>query len=94
MKSNQKCVRMSDEVLAIVERMPGDGFNQKFENMVLTYAKKEAALKKRISNLQAVEKRLDKAIEEKQKTAHGYLREITHYLEYAAAKANQGVSQD
>ncbi len=32
-KPNSKCVRMSDEVMAIVEAREGEGFNQKFENL-------------------------------------------------------------
>lgn len=34
-KNNQKCVRLSDEVLNIVEASPGNGFNEKFEKLVL-----------------------------------------------------------
>jgi hypothetical protein len=38
-KNNQKCVRMTDEVLKIIESAPGEGFNQKFENMVIDFKK-------------------------------------------------------
>ena len=38
-KNNQKCVRMSDEVLKIVMNTKGDGFNEKFENLVIDYHK-------------------------------------------------------
>lgn len=51
MKNNQKCVRMSDEVLEYVNRFPGEGFNQKFENMVLYFKKSEPGLKKRLDAL-------------------------------------------
>lgn len=35
LKSNSKSVRMTDEVLNYVESQEGDGFNEKFGNMVL-----------------------------------------------------------
>jgi hypothetical protein len=37
MKNNQKCVRMSDEVLKVVEGFRGEGFNEKFENLVMDF---------------------------------------------------------
>ena len=40
-KNNPKSVRMTDAVLAYVEAQDGDGFNQKFENMVLFAMKSE-----------------------------------------------------
>lgn len=36
-KNNQKCVRLSDEVLEVVEKQKGQGFNEKFENLVLEF---------------------------------------------------------
>ena len=50
-KKNSKSVRMTDEVLAYVEQMDGDGFNQKFENMVLYSMKREQDLTNRLANL-------------------------------------------
>lgn len=41
LKSNAKSVRMTDAVFAYVESQDGDGFNQKFENMVLYAMKTE-----------------------------------------------------
>lgn len=41
LKTNAKSVRMTDEIRAYVENMDGDGFNQKFENMVLYAMKTE-----------------------------------------------------
>lgn len=52
MKNNQKCVRMSDDVLAYIEKFPGDGFNQKFENAVLYFKKTEPEYKKRLAQLE------------------------------------------
>ena len=40
-KTNMKSVRLSDEVLEYVENFEGDGFNQKFENLVLFCMKTE-----------------------------------------------------
>lgn len=48
-KSNSKCVRMTDEVLAYVEKQPGDGFNQKFESIILDYMYSESNRKKRVA---------------------------------------------
>lgn len=41
LKNNAKSVRMTDAVLAYVEAQDGEGFNQKFENMVLYAMKTE-----------------------------------------------------
>lgn len=40
-KTNMKSVRLSDEVLEYVESFEGDGFNQKFENLVYFCIKEE-----------------------------------------------------
>lgn len=37
MKSNMKSVRMTDEVFAAVEEYRGNGFNEKFENLVVDF---------------------------------------------------------
>ncbi|WP_411337023.1 hypothetical protein [Ruminococcus gauvreauii] len=50
-KTNSKSVRMTDEVLTYVESMEGDGFNQKFENMVLYAMKTEEDRKRQIQYL-------------------------------------------
>lgn len=36
-KNNQKCLRLSDEVLQMVEGYRGEGFNEKFECLVLDF---------------------------------------------------------
>lgn len=51
-KKNQKSVRLTDEVLAYVENAPGDGFNQKFENLVLEMKRTEPERKKRLTELE------------------------------------------
>lgn len=38
-KNNLKSVRISDEVLSVVESYQGEGFNQKFENLVIDFKK-------------------------------------------------------
>lgn len=48
-KCHSKSVRLTDEVLAYVEAHPGDGFNNKFENLVLDYKNSEQYRKKRIA---------------------------------------------
>lgn len=51
-KNNMKCVRMTDKVLAYVEKMEGIGFNQQFENMVLYCMEEEDRLQDSIDRLQ------------------------------------------
>ena len=48
-KSNAKSVRLSDEVMAYILKAPGDGFNQKFENIVLEAKKTEPERQKRLA---------------------------------------------
>lgn len=57
-KNNLKSVRLSDEVMDYVVNFEGDGFNQKFENLVLFCMSQEDILRQRISYL-------DKMIEER-----------------------------
>jgi len=39
MKNNMKSIRMTDEVLELVQGYRGDGFNEKFENLCLDFLK-------------------------------------------------------
>ena len=50
-KNNLKSVRLSDEVLSYVESFEGEGFNQKFENLVLFCMKEEDQKRRNIENL-------------------------------------------
>lgn len=52
-KNNQKCVRMSDEVLQYIETFEGKGFNEKFENLVLFALKEEKVKKESLKILDA-----------------------------------------
>ena len=49
-KTNMKSVRLSDEVLEYVENFEGDGFNQKFENLVLFCMKTEKQKRRTIED--------------------------------------------
>jgi hypothetical protein len=62
MKNNQKCVRMSDEVLGYVNGFPGEGFNRKFENLVLYVMKEEGRIKNSIAILEKRELELKRSI--------------------------------
>lgn len=50
-KSNLKSVRLSDQVMDYVINFEGDGFNQKFENLVLFCMEQEEAKKKQLDSL-------------------------------------------
>lgn len=50
-KGNQKCVRMDDEILKIVEKVKGNGFNDKFEKLVMEYHKSIPEREKYLANL-------------------------------------------
>jgi len=52
MKNNQKSIRMTDEVMQHVEKFPGKGFNEKFENMVLFCMVNEKDIINRVENLE------------------------------------------
>lgn len=52
MKNNMKSVRLSDEVLSIVEGYRGNGFNEKFENICLDFMKGRAKMEKEQKLLQ------------------------------------------
>ena len=50
-KSNLKSVRLSDQVMDYVINFKGDGFNQKFENLVLFCMEQEETKKQEIAFL-------------------------------------------
>ena len=47
-KTNMKSVRLSDQVMDYVINFEGEGFNQKFENLVLFCMEQEESKKQRI----------------------------------------------
>ena len=50
-KNNLKSVRLSDQVMDYVINFEGEGFNQKFENLVLFCMEQEESKKQRITLL-------------------------------------------
>lgn len=50
-KSNLKSVRLSDQVMDYIINFEGDGFNQKFENLVLFCMEQEEAKKNHLDLL-------------------------------------------
>lgn len=59
LKSNLKSVRLTDEVFGYVNGFEGDGFNEKFENLVLFCMKTERERRETL-------RQLDRLIDEKQ----------------------------
>ena len=51
LKSNNKSVRLDDRIYNYVIKYRGDGFNQKFENIVIDFFESENDRKKRINDL-------------------------------------------
>lgn len=50
-KNNLKSIRLSDQVMDYVINFEGDGFNQKFENLVLFCMEQEESKKQKIAFL-------------------------------------------
>lgn len=50
-KCNNKSIRLNDKVFDYIINYKGDGFNQKFENIILYAMETEADRKKRITEL-------------------------------------------
>lgn len=50
-KSNLKSVRLSDQIMDYVINFEGDGFNQKFENLVLFCMEQEEVKKQKLASL-------------------------------------------
>lgn len=50
-KNNSKSIRLSDQVMDYVINFEGDGFNQKFENLVLFCMEQEETRKQKIAFL-------------------------------------------
>lgn len=47
-KTVQKSIRLSEDVLAYIEAAPGDGFNNKFENIILSAKRTEPERRRKI----------------------------------------------
>jgi hypothetical protein len=50
-KNISKSIRISEEVFDYIDHAPGKGFNEKFENIILSAKKDESERKKRIAEL-------------------------------------------
>lgn len=51
-KNNSKSIRLSDEVLHYIESYRGNGFNEKFENIILDAMESEADRQQRLAFLE------------------------------------------
>jgi len=59
-KNNSKSIRLSDEVLNYINVYRGNGFNEKFENIILDSQRKE---KERIKRIAELDKRIVSKLE-------------------------------
>jgi hypothetical protein len=50
-KNISKSIRISDEVFEYIDAAPGKGFNEKFENIILSAKKEEPERQKRLAEL-------------------------------------------
>lgn len=78
-KNNAKSVRMSDKVYNYIMQAPGNGFNEKFENIILLAMESE---QERVAQLQ----RLDKQISDKRDQVYkleASLRSLTPLVQAA-----------
>ena len=82
-KNNLKSVRLSDQVMDYVINFEGDGFNQKFENLVLFCMEQEETKKQKIAFLdQQIVKQYKKLDTLRQLTSEiGDVRRALTYLE-------------
>lgn len=63
-KNNMKCVRLTDETLDYINNFHGEGFNQKFENIVELMSKREVEIKRKIGGLLKRREMIESEIEE------------------------------
>lgn len=82
-KNNLKSIRLSDQVMDYVINFEGDGFNQKFENLVLFCMEQEETRKQKIAFLdQQIIKQYKKLDTLRQLTSEiGYVRRALTHLE-------------
>ena len=85
-KNNFKSVRLSDQVMDYVINFEGDGFNQKFENLVLFCMEQEETKKQKIAFLdQQIVKQYKKLDAFRQLTSEiGDVRRALTHLEQQA----------
>lgn len=66
LKSIQKSIRITKEVYYYIDHQDGEGFNEKFCNMVMYCMKKQDDIKKRVSAAEKELKECEKLINQKQ----------------------------
>lgn len=90
-KNNLKSVRLSDQVMDYVINFEGDGFNQKFENLVLFCMEQEETRKQKIAFLdQQIIKQYKKLDTLRQLTSEiGHVRSALTHLEWRTNDLNK-----
>lgn len=100
-KTNSKTVRLSDEIIDLIERQVGDTFTQKFENLVTRcvwelpgveakLAKVEAQIEAKRKELQHIQKIINslKTLEQEITLAENYVGEVAKMAKYISIQAN------
>lgn len=88
-KSYQRSIRMTPLVRSIVEDFEGEGFNQKFENLVIYCFQREKQLKSSILEKEKTIKQLNNKVIEK-KSILDKLNNIEHYVD-SIIKSNPNI---
>ena len=71
-KNNSKSIRLSDKVLHYIESYQGNGFNEKFENIILDAMKSEADRQQRLAFL-------DQQIADREKKIHEMITQCDEF---------------
>lgn len=79
-KSHQRSIRMTPYVYSIIDEFEGEGFNQKFENLVIYFSTVEKQLKENILEKKKEIKTLDEKIDEKSSILEK-LNNIEYYVD-------------
>lgn len=87
MKDIQKSIRISESTYSIVMSTPGNGFSDKFENLVNKYARQISVLDEQIKKRKNTLEHLSEQINEKQKLLH-QLERIEYYLRLVLKECN------
>lgn len=94
-KSIQKCVRMTQAIFDFVDKQKGNGFNQKFENLVFRYQKEEKEktkileqLNKEIAEKMQIIKELDSEIGKKRSLVNNLLDSFKCSLDNTIERMN------
>lgn len=85
-KCHSKSVRMTPTVLSYIENHPGNGFNDKFQNIVLFCMKQLPELEKKIKEREDYLKDLDSRLK-KHKELFKFLQDVSYYVQAALRTA-------